>query len=78
MVQLRARVSQFREMIYTRDDRIFESLQEVLPIMKAIRELNPEAAREAGSARIEKASKIALAMGVSEENKASENSYKAA
>ena len=78
MGQLRARVSQFRKMIYTRDGRIFESLQEVLPIMKAIREQNPEAAREAGSARIEKASKIALAMGVSEENKASENSYEAA
>jgi DNA-binding GntR family transcriptional regulator len=78
MVQLRARVSQFREMIYTRDNRIFESLQEVLPIMKAIKERNPEAAREAGSARIEKASKIALGMRVSEENRSSKISSEAA
>jgi DNA-binding GntR family transcriptional regulator len=78
MVQLLARVSHFREIIYNRDDRIFESLREVLLIMNATKELNRQAAREAGSACIEKASKIALAMGVSEEHKTSEHSYEAA
>ena len=78
VVQLRARVSQFREMIFTREDRIFESLQEVLPIMKAIKDRNPEAAREAGSARIKKASEVALAMGVFEENRSAENTSEAA
>ena len=78
LVQLRARVSQFREFIYTHADRNFESIKEVHSIIKAIKERNPEAAREAGYVRIEKAAKIALSMAVSEENGSSENSSEAA
>ena len=71
--QLLARVSQSCKMICTCDDRTLESLEAVLPIMKATKERNPAVAREAGSTCIEKASKIAFMMVVLEENTASKN-----